>query len=97
MYVRITTLSLGSILPTEPMDIVEVTDVNLGLSAAPVRITSIEEDDKGDLTIEAEELVFGVSSAALNPNRGVQGYKPNQAYPASAVNPIPLIYEPPPG
>jgi hypothetical protein len=81
----------------DPMDIVAITDSNLGLLATPVRIISIEEDDRGDLTVEAEELVFGVSTAVVYPNRGVQGYKPNQAYPADAVNPAPLIYEPPPG
>ncbi|HZT87389.1 MAG TPA: phage tail protein [Stellaceae bacterium] len=40
----------------EPMDIVLVTDTALGLAAAPVRITGIEENDTGELTIEAEEI-----------------------------------------
>ena len=31
----------------DPMDIVTITDANLGLSDYPVRITAIEEDDKG--------------------------------------------------
>jgi Putative phage tail protein len=81
----------------DPMDIVEITDSNLGLSSYPVRITSIEEDDNGDLTIEAEELVDGISTPGANPGRGVSGYKPNQAAPAEPVNANPLIYEPPPG
>jgi hypothetical protein len=66
----------------DPMDIVTITDVNLGLSDYPVRIVSIEEDDKGVLTVTAEELVVGVSTPGANPSNG-------------AVN-APLIYEPPP-
>ena len=40
----------------EPMDIVLVTDATLGLVEAPVRITSVEENDTGELTVEAEEI-----------------------------------------
>ena len=40
----------------EPMDIVLLTDATLGLSAAAVRITQIDEDDNGELTITAEEI-----------------------------------------
>jgi predicted phage tail protein len=40
----------------EPMDIVLLTDATLGLAGAPVRITSVEENDDGELTIEAEEI-----------------------------------------
>ena len=40
----------------EPMDIVLITEATLGLNAAPVRITQIDEDDNGELTITAEEI-----------------------------------------
>jgi Putative phage tail protein len=40
----------------EPMDIVLVTDAALGLVEAPVRITQIEEDGNGELTVTAEEI-----------------------------------------
>jgi len=40
----------------EPMDIVLLTDGNLGLADAPVRITQIDEDDNGELTVTAEEI-----------------------------------------
>jgi hypothetical protein len=40
----------------EPMDIVLISDAALGLSQAPVRITQIEEDQDGELTITAEEI-----------------------------------------
>jgi hypothetical protein len=79
----------------DPMDIVEISDANLGLSNYPVRIVSIEEDDKGLLTITAEELTVGVSSPVLYPNSGPTGFLPNQGVAADPVN-APLIYEPPP-
>lgn len=40
----------------EPMDIVLLTDPRCGLFEQPVRITAIEENDNGDLTIDAEEI-----------------------------------------
>jgi hypothetical protein len=40
----------------EPMDIVQLTDSTLGLVNKAVRITAIEEDDNGELTITAEEI-----------------------------------------
>jgi hypothetical protein len=43
----------------EPMDLVLLTDGGAGLEQQPVRITAIEEDENGDLTIEAEELSTG--------------------------------------
>jgi hypothetical protein len=46
----------------DPMDIVTLTDANLGLSNDPVRLIEIEEDDKGLLTFTCEELVAGVSN-----------------------------------
>jgi hypothetical protein len=78
----------------DPMDIVEITDANLGLSAYPVRIVTIEEDDKGLLTVTAEELTVGVSTPALYPNSGPAGYQTNQG---AAVDPVntPMIWEPP--
>jgi hypothetical protein len=40
----------------EPMDIVLLTDAALGLAGKAVRITAIEEDDNGELTITADEI-----------------------------------------
>jgi len=79
----------------DPMDIVTITDANLGLSSYPVRIVTIEEDDKGLLTVTSEELTVGVSTPVLYPNSGPSGFLPNQAVAADPVN-APLIYEPPP-
>ncbi len=79
----------------DPMDIVTITDANLGLANYPVRIVSIEEDEKGILTVAAEELVFGVSTPGANPSNGAVSFQPNQGAAANSVN-APLIYEPPP-
>jgi len=78
----------------DPMDIVEITDANLGLSNYAVRITAIEEDDKGVLTVTAEELTVGVSTPALYRTRRAHSTLPNHGAAADPVNP-PLIYEPP--
>ena len=79
----------------DPMDIVTITDANLGLAAYPVRIVSIEEDDRGMLSVTAEELVLGVSTPGANPSDTAIAFAPNQSAAASTINP-PLIYEPPP-
>jgi hypothetical protein len=78
----------------DPMDIVTITDSNLGLSNYPVRIITIEEDDKGLLAITAEELVVGVSTPQFYQNASPGNFQPNQAVPSVPVN-APLIYEPP--
>jgi hypothetical protein len=78
----------------DPMDVVDITDARLGLAAYPVRIVTIEEDDKGLLTVTAEELTVGVSTPALYPNSGPQGYQTNQGAAAAPVN-VPMIFEPP--
>ena len=79
----------------DPMDIVTITDSNLGLVNYPVRILTIEEDDHGLLAIAAEELTVGISSAAAYPNDSPRGFLPNQGVAAAPVN-TPLIFEPPP-
>ena len=78
----------------DPMDIVTLTDENLGLSDTPIRIITIEEDDKGLLTVTAEELVFGVSTPAFYQSATPGNFAPNWAVPAVPINP-PLIFEPP--
>jgi Putative phage tail protein len=79
----------------DPMDIVTISDANLGLSNYPVRLLAIEEDDRGLLTFIAEELTLGVSTAAVYPTTAPFGTSPNQGVAAAPVN-TPLIYEPPP-
>ena len=78
----------------DPMDVVTITDANLGLSNYPVRIIGIEEDDKGLLGFTCEELVTGVSTPAFYPSAATGGFQQNQAVPAVPVN-TPFLYEPP--
>jgi len=80
----------------DPMDIVSLTDANLGLSNYPVRIVSIEEDDSGKLSVTAEEMPQGVATPASNPMGSTGGGSINAAAVADPVN-TPLIFEPPPG
>lgn len=79
----------------DPMDVVALTDANLGLAAYPVRIVSIEEDDGGILTVTAEEMTTGVSTPNLYPTQVPAGASLNQGIVPDPVN-APLIYEPPP-
>lgn len=47
----------------DPMDVVTITDSNLGLDEWVVRIVSIEEDEKGILFILAEDFRIGAGTA----------------------------------
>lgn len=78
----------------DPMDIVTVTDITLGLNKFPVRITSIEEDEKGILTIVAEEFPIGAASATAYP-RATSTPTPSYLTNATpdSVN-TPVIFEP---
>lgn len=53
----------------EPMDVVCITDARIGLNQQPVRIVVIEENENGDLSIEAEDLsavIFTGAYVCLN-------------------------------
>ena len=78
----------------EPMDVVSLTDVALGLSFTPVRIVSIEENYDGLLTVTAEEMPYGVSQPAHYPHTGGTGYSPSNNVTGGPVN-TPVIFEPP--
>jgi hypothetical protein len=78
----------------DPMDIVTITDANLGLDNYSARVIQIEEDDKGLLAIICEELVAGVSNPAFYASASSSGFQPNQGVPAVPINP-PLIAQPP--
>lgn len=53
----------------EPMDLVTLTDVDLGLNKTPVRIIEAEEDGNYELTITAEEFPWGTATATLYPKQ----------------------------
>ncbi len=78
----------------DPMDVITITDANLGLSDYPVRVIEIEEDDKGLVAVTCEEFVTGVSTPQFYQTAGSGGYQQNQGVPAVPVN-TPFIYEPP--
>jgi hypothetical protein len=78
----------------EPMDLVQITDSRLGVSALTVRITAVEEDEEGTLSITAEDFFGGYSTAVVYPKQSGSGYVPNWNSPPGNVNP-PIIFEPP--
>jgi hypothetical protein len=78
----------------EPMDLVQITDFRLGASTLTVRITAVEEDEEGSLSVTAEDFFGGYSAAVLYPKQSGAGYVPNWNSPAGDINP-PIIFEPP--
>ncbi|EEX02461.1 fibronectin type III domain protein [Acinetobacter baumannii ATCC 19606 = CIP 70.34 = JCM 6841] len=77
----------------EPMDILTLTESGLGLDKFPVRITRIEEDESGMLTVTAEELSIGSRSAIEYDSQVSNGYQGGNEEPGN-VN-APSIFEPP--
>ncbi len=78
----------------EPMDLVTLTDPGMGLAKVAVRITSIEEDEEGILTIVAEEFPSGTATATAYPAQtNSNGLTINPAAVPAPVNP-PVIFEP---
>ena len=77
----------------EPMDIVTLSDARLGMAKLPVRITSIEEDDQGNLSIEAEEFPAGIATATEYPKQVRTAYSTNYDISPGSANP-PVIFEP---
>lgn len=78
----------------EQMDIVTLTDPNLGLDKSPVRITRIEEDDQYNLTVTAEDYLGGISHSTLYPNQSAGGYAADYNTDPGNAN-APVIFEPP--
>ena len=78
----------------DPMDLVTVTDTVLGLSRAAIRITEIEEDENGFLSVTAEEFPLGVATATLYATQSASNNPINRAVAADPVN-APIIFEPP--
>lgn len=53
----------------EPMDLVTLTDANLGFDKYPVRIVEIQEDETGYLSVIAEDWPFGIAGATKYPHQ----------------------------
>jgi Putative phage tail protein/GTA TIM-barrel-like domain len=79
----------------DPMDLVAVSDTILGLNNAPIRITEIEEDENGFLSVTAEEFPLGAATATLYATQPVSNNPINRDVAADPVN-TPVIFEPPP-
>lgn len=78
----------------DPMDLVTLTDPLLGLAQTAVRITDIEEDDSGYLTVTAEEFPQGVATATRYAVQSKIGTAPNNQVAPGSIN-APIIFEPP--
>jgi hypothetical protein len=75
----------------EPMDLVTLTDVQLGLDKTPVRIISITENEDRSFEIEAEEFPFAAATSTLYPKQAPTSYTPQfNADPLNATMPIAL-------
>jgi len=79
----------------DPMDIVEITDANLGLNQQWVRILSLEEDDNGNIKVTAEEYLGGSGGAPLYDFEPGSPYDVDYNIDPGSVT-ASLIFEPPP-
>jgi hypothetical protein len=77
----------------DPMDIVAITDTNLGLNQQWVRITEITENDDSSLSIVAEEYLQGTGTAPQYGYQQAQGFSANYNGDPGNVN-APVIFEP---
>ena len=78
----------------EPMDLVSLSDAGLGLDQQLVRITAIEEDETGALSVTAEEVPVGSASHARYASATGFGFRPDYNIDPGDVNP-PIIFDAP--
>lgn len=76
----------------EPMDVVQITDPQLGV--AYVLLRSVEETEEDTLEIEAEEYVAAIATSPTNVGQGVTNTPQNTLVESGPVNP-PILFEPP--
>lgn len=79
----------------EPCDYVRLTDARLGLSLCPVRVLSVEEDETGELSIQAEDAPPGVMHSPLYTQQPGSGYTVNYGVAPGNVA-APAFFEVPP-
>jgi hypothetical protein len=79
----------------EPLDYVSLTDSTIGLTNKLVRLTSVEDDDEDQITLEGEEVLVGTAGAPLYNWQGAQGYAANYNASPGPVS-TPLIFSAPP-
>lgn len=73
----------------EPMDLVAISDTNLGVTNKLLRITETEDDQNDIFTITAEEMFVGTATAPKYNFQSAQGYAANfAAEPFSVATPL---------
>lgn len=80
----------------EAMDLVTLTDANLGLNRQLVRLTEVSEGayDDGSIDITAEEVPIGVAAPALYGSSSFNGLNLNYNAQPGSIN-VPVIFEGP--
>lgn len=78
----------------EPMDMVTITDPNLGLIKQPVRILKISEDKDLVLTFQAEEFPWGTARPTLYAKQVTGSFGPGYFSDPGTIN-APIFFEPP--
>lgn len=78
----------------EPMDLVTLTDVMLGLNKEPVRITEIEENEDRTYTVTAEEFPWGTATPTLYPKQPNLPPPPPPALADPGNTNVPDLFEP---
>ncbi len=76
----------------EPFDLVTINDQFLGITALPVRILSIAEDDSFNLDCEFEEFIYGLYAPTGIPATELTQNTPISSNPPGSVN-VPIIFE----
>ncbi len=80
----------------EPTDLVTLSDAPLLMSLLPARVTSVVENDDGDLQLSFEDYPAGVVSHTEYPNQGQSGYQHDYNV-ASGNAGTPIVFEAPAG
>ncbi|HVI52908.1 MAG TPA: phage tail protein [Candidatus Sulfotelmatobacter sp.] len=78
----------------KPMDIVALSDIDQGLSATPVRILEIEEEDDTVFRVKAEAVPGAVAVAVERPLQASLGYRADYGAFPGDISP-PVMFEPP--
>ena len=77
----------------EPMDLVTITDVNIGLDHLPVRLIQIDESEIYELVCTAEPYQYGVMAPAAVEAGEPAPYQPDREAVPALVN-APVLFEP---
>lgn len=78
----------------EPGDIVTVSDPNIGLIKFPVRILTVDEDEKGMLAFLAEEFPYGIGQTTVYAGTASSSSAPINVLVAPPNVNTPAIFEP---